>query len=161
MIPNVCQTGRKDYYTNKNSRSDKNRTGCQSVRDNASYGMLELPVVTGIAVVSVVIATIAAATTTIAATTTRRALFARAGLIDGQFTTINILAVQRRDGCGSRRIFHLDEGETAKAAGVTIIDHGQGLNSAKLRKQIANLILRGVKRQITYIDLLGQLKLSL
>src|SRR5438067_1113705 len=61
-----------------------------------------------------------AATTAAAAT---RALFARAGFVDGQGATVVLLAVECRDG-GRRLVIvrHLDEAEPLAAAGVAVVD---------------------------------------
>ena len=43
----------------------------------------------------------------------------------------------------------------------TVVNHGQGLDSAKLRKHPAKFVFCGLKRQVTYVNLFGQLLLSL
>lgn len=122
---------------------------------------MDLPVATAAAIVIAATTIATAATATIAIAAGRRTLFARACFVYSQLTTLDILAVQSLDGSVGRGIFHLDECETAKTARVTIINHGQRFNSAKLGEHLADLVLSSLERQITYINLLGQLKLSL
>src|ERR1700730_10367818 len=101
----------------------------------------------------------AAAVTTAEATATaaaRTSTAARAGLVlsfvDAQLTTTHVVAVQALDGTGCIGLAHLDEPESAGAAGLTIGRQRHGLDSPVLREQRANVRLAGAERQIAYID---------
>ena len=104
-------------------------------------------------------ATAAAVTATEAAATAATRTSATAAgaglvlsLVDAQLTTTHVVAVQALDGPGRIGLAHLDEPESAGAAGLTIGRQRHGLDSPVLREQRANVRLAGAERQIAYID---------
>jgi hypothetical protein len=88
------------------------------------------------AATATVAATTAAATSVAAApatTTAAAAVCSRLRFVDGQSTAAEVFAVELFDG--RRRAFrrrHFDEAEAARAARVTIFDHGRRLDFASL-----------------------------
>jgi hypothetical protein len=106
-------------------------------------------------------ATTAAATTTAAAEATTAAAaaaasasFTRAGFVDGEIATINVLAVEGSDGSLSFRVVgHFDEAETAGAAGVTVHDEGRRSDLTESSEEILELRLRGLEREIADVHL--------
>jgi hypothetical protein len=101
----------------------------------------------------------AAAATTVAAATTAAAAATTAGaglvlrLIDAQCATAEILAVYSLDGTSGIRLAHLDEAETAWAAGLAVIGEGNRLYGAVCSKQRTDVVFSCGERQVAYINL--------
>src|SRR5581483_5165106 len=96
-------------------------------------------------------AAVAAETATAtAATAAKAALSARPRLVDVDRPTVELGAVEALDGLVAGVRVHLDEGEAARATGLTIRDDGSRLDRANLRKQIGQLIFCRRVRQIPY-----------
>src|SRR5262245_2675729 len=76
-----------------------------------------------------------------AAGTAARALLARLGLIDRQGTALELGAVHRRDG-GLGAVAHLDEAETARPAGLAVLDHLGTRDRAVLAERLDQVVGR-------------------
>jgi len=62
----------------------------------------------------------------------------RSGFVHPDRTAIERRSIQRSNRClGFRRLRHLDESHTARFAGISIHDEGDGLDGPEPRKQIA------------------------
>jgi hypothetical protein len=98
--------------------------------------------------------TTAAAAAEAATAATAAATLARPGLVDGEVATVNVLAVEGRDGRASVLVIReLDETEAAGAAGFTVHDQRRRRDFAVSREQLAQLALGGIERQISYVEL--------
>ena len=95
------------------------------------------------------------ATATIVATaTTTGAILLRFGLIDRQSAAIDIASIQPFDGLLPATVIgHLDKTEAFGLAGVSIHDQFGTVNTAKLRKQLPQLVFSRVIRQVSNIDI--------
>src|SRR5579862_9404293 len=87
---------------------------------------------------------------TAVATTAAGALL---GLVHAQRTTTEVLAVEALDGLRGIGARHLNETETARAAGVAVGDDAHGLDGAVLSKQLAHFGVGSGERQVANIDL--------
>ena len=91
----------------------------------------------------------AASATTAAATW---AILARTGLVDGEVATLEVLALKGTNGClAFGRAAHGDKGKAAGTAGFTVCDEADFGNLAELFKQLAQIVLGGVKSEISYV----------
>ena len=112
-------------------------------------------------------ATVAAATSTVAATATAAAVttaaaattatatattFPLACFIHAQLAAFDVMAVQARNRSLRVRVRHFDETETAKAAGLAIVDQPHRVHGAVLRKQHTDRFFIGGIRQVAYVD---------
>ena len=96
------------------------------------------------------------ATATIVATTatTTGAILARFGLVYRQSTAVNIAAIQPFDGLLPATVIgHLDKTEAFGLAGVSVHDQFGAVNTAKLRKQLPQLVFSRVIRQVSNINI--------
>ncbi len=87
----------------------------------------------------------AVATTTAAAepTATATTVLTRAGFIDRQGSSIEILAIERLDRSPTLRIVHLDEAEASRATGLPIGHEMDTLHFTMRREEFLNLFLVG------------------
>src|SRR5262249_3751125 len=74
--------------------------------------------------------------------------------IDLQPTSVDLFVVQRIDRLVRRRVFHFDETEAARTAGIAIGDDRGRTNVAVGREQLLEVTIRGAPRQISNVDLL-------
>lgn len=102
-----------------------------------------------------------AATTAAAesATTAAAAAFTGLGLVDGEVTAVDVLAVEGRDG-GLRLgvVRHFDEAEAAGTTGLAIHDQRRGSDRAEGLEERVQLTFRSAEREIT--DVQFHLRLS-
>src|ERR1700759_5286033 len=77
------------------------------------------------------------------------AVLARLGDVDGQATTVEIVAVEPSDG-GLALFFrgHLDEAEAARAPRVAVFDDVGRLDRARLRETLTEIFARSLEREI-------------
>ena len=87
----------------------------------------------------------------ITATVFRRAIF---GFVDLQPTTVDFFVIECADGFVRCLVFHLDETEAARTAGVSIRDDRGRTDVAMGRKQLLEVTIRGAPGQISNVDLL-------
>lgn len=106
-----------------------------------------------------VAATTATATTVAATTATGTGtVFTRLGLVDLQGAPLDLGAVQSRDGLVAA-FAHLDEAETARAAGFAVgSDLGAG-DSTMRREPLAEVVGGGAEGKIPYVNVLAHLVL--
>lgn len=81
-----------------------------------------------------------------------RTSFAFLGLVDLQGAATELFAVQGLHGLEGVSVVHLDEAETAEAAGLTVVDELDGQDFAVLGENVAQVILRGAEGDVTDID---------
>ena len=109
---------------------------------------------TGRYLVAVAISTTAAAAGTAAARefATRTARFHRLGFVDGQVTTVVILAMQGVDGAlAFFGAAHGDESKTAGAARFAIHDHVGFRHGAMLSEKLVQVLLGGLEGKISHV----------
>jgi hypothetical protein len=122
-----------------------------------------VPAATAISAITTVsattIATVSTATTTATvsaaatATTAAFALFHRTRFVHGQGATIDLLAMEFRDG--RLRFFgsaHLHEAKAAGTSRHAIIDHLNPRDVARLGKEIGQVVFRHAEGQIAHIE---------
>src|SRR5215831_8159878 len=73
----------------------------------------------------------------------------RAGLVNVEGTSAELLAIQGSDGLLRFPVVaHLYEAKSARASGLAICNHGHTVNVAEWLKQLAKIILRGAEREV-------------
>src|SRR5215472_12321001 len=92
---------------------------------------------------------------TAAASTTEAwpTLFARPCYVDRKVAPVYILTVNGGNGALCRIVVHFHEPEATRIAGELIHHHCRRMHGAVLLKQLAELVVAGVKTQIAYKDL--------
>jgi len=102
-----------------------------------------------------------AAAGTAATTETAAAGLLRPGFIDGEITTVDVLAVQTRN-CRLRFLFrpHFNKAETLGATGFPIHDHLGRSHGAEIGKHLFKIALVYAVSQIAYVKLSTQLTCS-
>src|SRR5689334_21865313 len=73
-------------------------------------------------------------------------------LVDAQRATAELLAIEILDGARCVGARHLDEAETARAAGVAIGDDAHRLDGAMLCEQLTDLGVGSRKRQVAHVN---------
>ena len=75
------------------------------------------------------------------------------GFVDAQCSLMEHRSVQSLNRMlGFRVIWHFDESETSRMAGITISDQGDDFNNAVCSKQVAQIVLGNGKIQIANVD---------
>jgi hypothetical protein len=91
-----------------------------------------------------------AASASASSSAAKAALRARARFIDIDRAAIEFVAVESLDSFSRRVRFHFNERETARAARIPISHYRGGFHLSNFRKQIGELILRRLIRQVSY-----------
>lgn len=76
--------------------------------------------------------------------------------IDSQRSTVVFGTVQARDRLFSVLLVHRDKTESLRTACVAIRDDGHSFDRAECREEIAEVVLRCLKGQISYVNFLRQ-----
>lgn len=87
-----------------------------------------------------------------ATTTAATALLAWTRLVDGERTTIEVLAVERLHGGPTGLVVHFDETETTRATGLPVGHEMDAMNLAVRREDVADLVLGGRERKVPDVD---------
>jgi len=77
--------------------------------------------------------------------------------VDVQRPPIELLPVERIDGCARRAVRHGHESEAARPPRVPVGDHRDLLDIAVLGERVSKRVLVGVEAQVSYIDLHGSI----
>ena len=77
--------------------------------------------------------------------------------VDVQRPPIELLPVERIDGCARRAVRHGHESEAARPPRVPVGDHRDLLDIAVLGERVSKRVLVGVEAQVSYIDLQGSI----
>src|SRR5688572_8232541 len=108
---------------------------------------------TTVAAATAATAAVSTAATAAAATATGT-VFAGLGLVDGEGSAVEVLAVQGRDrGLRLGVAAHLDERETLAPTGVPVLNDLGGLHGAVLPTQLLEVRARGVIAEISDVQL--------
>ncbi len=99
----------------------------------------------------------AASALTASATATATAVGLGLCFVDVQRPPIELLPVERIDGCARRAVRHGHESEAARPPRVPVGDHRDLLDIAVLGERVSKRVLVGVEAQVSYIDLQGSI----
>jgi hypothetical protein len=86
----------------------------------------------------------------------RSRVAADAELVDLDVATAEVAPVEGADGVGRGALFlHLDEGEAARAARLTVRDDGDGLDATVSTEGFLEVFFGAGEREVSYVKLLA------